>query len=446
MSESVLLDNNRFRCWLDSSYPKIKESYQAVFDAREILDPAHPCFTLPRTHSRKLIRNAKRFLPPPLNDEFPFFANEFFDIAMYTFPFFDFVIASHIYAESVLTFEIDFLGYKEHFVHAFKTAFVAWTFLEIKYNFGKGKITVKKRISDLWRRSETLKRFAGHHRLDIDFIDEEFVEAVVFFTCIFHDIGYLFMSFTTMEEKVKRVFPYYSGDATSAVIGGIDNVFINDSLLWLLYEDSYESDKAETGPDRYARDLKYQRNKLQNALFNNLNLNHSMAGALIVLHYLQKLKEAAPTAMDTKRILMFNIAAQAIFTHDLLLSIKKQLYRGPELVLNSKENPLPMLLIIADNLQSWGRPEYISTTHHPLSPGHPYDNMSLNFKMKDETIFEYDESTFPLTVFLNESKKGEYKNIREILGPWPGTMKEKPQFRIKRKSLDSLLKIVIRDF
>ncbi|MFH1115156.1 MAG: hypothetical protein V1792_14690 [Pseudomonadota bacterium] len=87
-------------------------------------------------------------------------------------------------------------------------------------------------------------------------------------------------------------------------------------------------------------------------LFDNLTRNHSIAGALNLLCIAQEIVDHWPD-VDPRLVLVFELAAEAIFLHDLT---GKDSFSKSDLKITFQQSPLAVVLILADEMQCWGRP------------------------------------------------------------------------------------------
>jgi hypothetical protein len=306
-----------------------------------------------RSEWRKLLSR----LPAYFAAELAFLMDKNLEAARYLLPQFDTILANHAYFEWLLYMELDFDNYREHVVHPFKVAMVArWLLNNVK--------NCRRKVKDRLKASEHVRRLLAHLRLTTRVFDSDdgdrIVKAALWLASQYHDLGYGYQFALGLERRLQVSYGFYRGDLLGGSIAGTHPDLIERSLLKRWLEPKSGARSVENGSRQRPvatgtwRDIRFPPAKepWQVSLYRNMPLNHSLAGALNLLCLLQEIVDHWPE-VDPRFVLVFELAAEAIFLHDLT---KKSNWHDKELKITFKDCPIAVLLVLSDEIQSWGRP------------------------------------------------------------------------------------------
>ncbi|MBN2443445.1 MAG: hypothetical protein JXJ04_18935 [Spirochaetales bacterium] len=326
----------------------------------------------------------KRF-PKSMTDEMLYLTDRLLDITRKIHPCFETILFQHTYAEGFLYADLDLKKYREHIIHPFKVAVIARWLLEESGNINEIKKNLKK--------NKKIKELLTYLHLSDSVFDEKenkIIKCALWLPGLFHDIGYFHYLFNRIEDHIKQLYPFYKGDVAGVSVAGINTLIIKRSLVWQYLMDE---------------NLKENHDPWKGGVYNNLWKNHSVAGAIAFIHFYQEILDHWDE-VDPRMLLVFELAAEAIFLHDLS---KTKNFNG-ELKIQFNTQPLAIILILADELQDWGRPR-ISYKQDGFT-----DTVNMEFKYKDKVEYQLDNSKKPVILRIPKAKAGENERVYDKIG------------------------------
>lgn len=282
-----------------------------------------------------------RRLPKYFASEVAYLTNRSLEIARRVFPYFDTILASHAYVEWLLYANLDHGKYRDHIVHPFKVAVIARWLLEKTEKFEQ----IAQKLGEAGHVQNLLKKLGLSEDVFTE-NDYKLIKAAMWLAGLYHDLGYGHNLLCYLEKRLETSYRFYVGDVVAGSVRGIPPECIERSLLRSYLE---EKGKCDTPAEGYWPPKK---GAWEVALYENLPRNHSIAGALNFLCLLQEILDHWHD-VDPRVILTFELAAEAIFFHDLT---HKDNYFDPNLCVSFKDRPIALILILADEMQDWGRP------------------------------------------------------------------------------------------
>jgi hypothetical protein len=293
-------------------------------------------------------RNLIQRLPSYFASEVAYLSNLNLEIATRIFPHLDTILANHAYFEWLLYAELDYDEYRDHIVHPFKVAMISKWLLD-KADQDRSK------VADKLKKSKNVNRRLNDLNLSKNVFSgddgKRIINTALWLASLYHDLGYGHHFACCLEQRIRASYDFYRGDTVGGSVAGVNPDFIKRSLIRHHLDPTAADCPIQ---NRNHKDYRYPPEKFnwQNQLYANLSLNHSMAGALNMLCLLQDIIDYWPDA-DPRLILVFELAAEAIFLHDLTC---KDNHILPHLEFAFDKTPLAIILILSDELQCWGRP------------------------------------------------------------------------------------------
>ena len=277
------------------------------------------------------------------------------DVAAHIVPNLDTILSNHAYIEWLLYHNLDHEKYREHIVHPVKVAAVAQWLLK--------KSNREEEIKSNLHEAEQVKCCLAKLNIAEDFFKkdkqgEKVIRAALWIAGLFHDLGYGHNFFCQLERRISDSYRFYSGDVVGGSITGFDQRLLEQSLLlYHLVDETDMKDYSHTG-NLVCKESNSPKEGWELRLYKFLSCNHGIAGALNVLYLLQEIVEYWPK-VDPKLILTFELAAEAIFLHDLT---EQRNYSPPQHsgipFISFRNSPLAVILVLADEIQDWGRPRF----------------------------------------------------------------------------------------
>lgn len=300
-----------------------------------------------RTEWRDLIER----LPSYFGSEVAYLADRTLTFAGRMHPDLDTILANHAYTEWLLYSEMDYSQYRDHIVHPFKVGMLAWWLLE------KGAKDARNEILRNLSEASHVQRLLRHLGLTREIFSVSnqdsyrILNAAIWIAALFHDLGYGHNFMCGLEKRLCSSFGFYAGDVVGGSITGMNPDLMEKSLI--VHHLDIHSTREDVNTGRW-RNNSWPPNKerWQTSLFANLTRNHSIAGAMNLLCICQEIVDNWPD-VDPRLVLVFELAAEAIFLHDLT---GKDSFSEPNFEITFKESPLAVVLILADEMQCWGRP------------------------------------------------------------------------------------------
>lgn len=312
-------------------------------------------------------------VPQKFRDELEFAYAFIFEALRHIAPNFDTIWANHGYMEWLLYHNLDHERYREHIVHPVKVAVLAqWLLREsgrieqVASNLGNDE-HVQRCLSQLSLSQSFFLSHGDAHKV---------IKSALWLAGLCHDFGYGHNFACQVERRLRDSYGFYAGDVVGGSVSGVNRHSIERSLLlrYLLDESSVQHillhkrlpDVTGISPQEDWRV----------SLYRNLYSNHSVAGGLNLLCLLEEIIEYW-TDVDPRLVLVFELAAEAVFLHDLTKEDKYVCPGNPHRtttpvgacqntrpLINFRDTPLAVILISADELQDWGRPrlEYKQST------------------------------------------------------------------------------------
>jgi hypothetical protein len=279
-------------------------------------------------------------------------------------------------------------GYRDHFVHVLKVAFVCDEIF---------RRILSKNIVD-WQfassRDGHFKAWCKKEKICFNKKKtEKIIHAAIFLSAIFHDIGY---GYQFVRDYEKKLFKLNLLGCDSIDITKNRGDVLKRSLLA-----SFIIEYHEWGKNKELEFL--QEENLVLGFFRDcLPLNHSVASALTVLDIAEDLYRSH--IIDSELYIAFQIAAEACCFHDMT-ALKKYLHLENSGSCNHfldcriyESIPVAILLILADELSMWSRPrveyapgengrEKTTRLHHRWQGDQVYpDKIDLEFSAKELNI------------------------------------------------------------
>lgn len=311
-----------------------------------------------------------RRLPHSLGNELDFLYTFILEALRHIVPNLDTIMASHAYSEWLLYHDLDSGLYREHIVHPVKVAVIARWLLK-----KSGAMRRVKRHLAGKATAPHVKVLLRHLTLSEKVLLEspdgdKIILAALWLAGLLHDLGYGHNFLCNIDRRMRAAYGFYPGGVVGSTVAGMNPVLIERSLLprYLLdpkaWEAFQESGKLPEPENKSCKE------SWRLTLYRNLTNNHSIAGALNLLCLLQELVEYWPE-IDSRLVLVFELATEAIFLHDLAHEDKFEHFVSPRAeyphskdkwpskqrpLINFKDSPLAVILILADEIQAWGRP------------------------------------------------------------------------------------------
>ncbi len=375
-------------------------------------------------------RNLLQRLPSYFASEVAFLSNLNLEIATRIFPHLDTILANHAYFEWLLYAELDYDEYRDHIVHPFKVAMISKWLLENADDENRSK------VADKLKKSKNVNRRLNDLNLSRDVFSgddgKRIINTALWLASLYHDLGYGHHFACCLEQRISASYGFYKGDTVGGSVAGVNPDFIRRSLI------RHHLDPNAAGcpiQNRNHKEYRYPPEKFtwQNQLYANLSLNHSMAGALNMLCLLQDIIDYWPD-VDPRLILVFELAAEAIFLHDLT---GKDNHKLPHLEFAFDKTPLAIILILSDELQCWGRPMIRhrrgKDEHEIISRFEPKEDR-LNYewdKNQDPPILRIDKEIFDDEIYKLEQrliKQNEQATNKKTLDvhPWDKFLEVEP--------------------
>lgn len=313
-------------------------------------------------------------LPQAFRDELEFLYTFILEALRHITPNLDTSLANHAYSEWLLYHDLESGLYREHIVHPVKVAVIARWLLDQSGAINRVKSHLAGKESaphvKILLRQLTLSESIFRENSNGEKNGEKIIHAALWLAGLLHDLGYGHNFLCRLDRRMRSAYGFYPGGTIGGTAGGINPALIERSLLprFLLDSQSWEHFK-ETGklPEL---ENKASKESWRLSLYRNLTNNHSVSGALNLLWLLQETVEYWPE-IDPRLVLVFELAAEAIFLHDLAKkekfvhlaissdksSSKKNTWPSEKKpFINFQDSPLAVILILADELQAWGRP------------------------------------------------------------------------------------------
>ncbi|MFH1114918.1 MAG: hypothetical protein V1792_13485 [Pseudomonadota bacterium] len=357
-----------------------------------------------RTEWKRLIER----LPTYFGSEVVYLTDWTLESLRRIYPDFDTIFANHAYMEWLLYAEMDYGEYRDHIVHPVKVAMVAWWLLN---ELSDATERIRERLAS----TAHVQRLLGHIGLSKGiFGDGKIVNAAIWLAALFHDLGYGHNFLCGLETRLMGSFGFYAGDVVGGSIAGMHPDLIEKSLI------KHHLDGGSTGKPintlgRKKRSWPPAKEPWQTMLYDNLPRNHSIAGALNLLCINQEIVDHWPD-VDPRLVLIFELAAEAVFLHDLT---GEKSFSKIDFQISFDESPLGVLLILADEIQCWGRP----VLKHRRGRGH--QEIVIRFEPEREAVkYRLEHSVSRSKLHLESCVSKKLEKIRSNGGrvDWSGLL------------------------
>lgn len=360
-------------------------------------------------------------VPPAFADEIAYLTNKSLAVAARVYPYFDAILANHAYLEWLEYAEFEYPTYRDHIVHPFKVAVLARWLVEESRTLN----TIVRNTQD----AAHVRRLLDRLSLNPSALNETIVLSALWLAGLYHDLGYGHNLFCYLEKRVRTSYPFYGADVLGGSVRGIPRNIIERSLLIEFLAPSHIRDVE---PESW-RDMRWPAAKAawEISLFQNFPLNHSIAGALNLLCLLGEIIDHWHE-VDPRLVIAFELAAEATFFHDLTqpdnyTSWPVQIMgkgRTKPIKVTFRERPLAVVLILADEIQEWGRPRL------QFRPGEHPNEVITSFESKTSVDYEWDSKKRVLYL-----PQPTHDRIAGIVGPG-GRVDSKGFIKIEPLSTD----------
>jgi hypothetical protein len=333
-------------------------------------------------HTESIYSRFASKLPKQMADEMLYLLNRLLDITRKIHPCFETIMLNNAYAEGLLYANLDNEKYRDHIIHPFKVAVLARWLLEESEKLEE----IKNHLKENEKIKEVLS-FLNLPKAVFDEDNDKIIKCALWLAGFFHDIGYFHSLFHKVEERVKQLYPFYKGDVAGTSVAGIDPHIMKRSLIrhYLISKDKYGKEILDSW---------------RHGIYSNLHKNHSVAGAIAFLHFFQEILDHWHD-VDPRMLLTFELAAEAILLHDLT---EKKRFTG-ELKISFSKQPLSIILILADELQDWGRPKIRYRNSNFI------DQVVMDFKSINFLEYELDNTQNPVILKIPKANPAEDEKV-----------------------------------
>ncbi len=291
-------------------------------------------------------------VPRSFRRELEYINNFVLDAISHIVPNFDTILSNHAYMEWLLYHNLDHEKYREHIVHPVKVAAIAQWLLTKSNRMDQviSNLDNAKHVQYCLAKLNMAKSFfrSGTDRKKI-------IRGALWLAGLCHDLGYGHNFFCQLEKRMLESYRFYSADAAAGSIAGFDPRLLLQSLLPYHLMDEADLNNCWALDSMTNRDSMSPKEGWKLRSYENFACNHSIAGALNLLCLLQEVVEYWPK-INPKLILTFELAAEAILLHDLTKEANFSPPRGRGAFINFQQTPLAVILVLADEIQDWGRP------------------------------------------------------------------------------------------
>lgn len=313
----------------------------------------------PVTHDtyREEVWKISRYVPPWLWHQMFYCGQRYYDFFVRIWPSLARVATDLVYLDWMLYVEPVNMKYREHLVHMFKVACVGTWFLD-DLDF----------LSEITQSQFNSQRF--HNWLKANFPrwyptqDDQnlIVQWGLLLAALMHDFGYGYHLRGLVDDRVGSLYDWTASTVNNTELTAAAQQSVENSLAMEYIRGRLACCHQSTAPDGKAA-----RRRRSGFVRDVLPLNHSMASCLFILAIRDRLNEAR--ALTDPLRLAFEIAAEAAMIHDMCRaerwvgmtphhSATEPITNPAFLHSNSyQETPVAVLLIMADELAIWQRPQ-----------------------------------------------------------------------------------------
>jgi len=260
------------------------------------------------------------------------------------------------YYEWLLHAETDYPDYKDHIVHSLRVAALGRWLIEECNSSSTAVPSQQGELAKAASRPAHVQRLLAALNLNQAALADRVILAAWWLAALFHDIGYEVYLVGQLEKKLADSLPWYGGDVAAGLVRGCRSETLQRSLFRCYLECG-----DVTAPDWLGR-----RKPWEAGLYRECLGNHSVAGALMLLMSLDEARSISG-CIRAELELIFHLAAEAVFYHDLLplkkpednarakCAIRWKHTGTTEIAAYTAHCPLGALLALSDHLQDWGR-------------------------------------------------------------------------------------------
>lgn len=297
---------------------------------------------------------AKKHFPKEYFDKIIFVSTHYLQICDEILPFIKPLVSHNVYFEWLMYLEMDKI-YRDHLTHQYRVACLGQWFLDEHCN----DFQILKKIKD----SKPLQEFSAKIDFNLKNFGKEDLRKAWWIAALFHDWGYLFTTYSKLEQKISNVFFTYNTNSINNFDLLLKKSSFSNSMVFKYFEKQLITSKCFKRyhlndiecKDGYHNDYKSVNVESYEDVYNlikrNLLFNHSVLGALNLLLAFDQLQKEY--YVDNKTKFIFELAAMSILTHDFDSNTK---FKGFDNNINYEEYPLSFFLIFCDQLQDWQRP------------------------------------------------------------------------------------------
>lgn len=345
---------------------------------------------------KKCLDRFTRTLPPEYFERMIFVFLHYVHLLKKIFPGIEKVLESFLYFEWFMHMDIEKPWYRDHFIHPIKVAYIGshlltrriesehFTFKNLK-NKDNLEGSVLSHSKDLLKNSDGyLFQYIKELSIDWSEINEALLLKTYWIAALLHDIGYVFSFFLKIEEKLRDPFIMYNrrgGDSYEHFFR-----FWKETLIYYFIKHIKDNAKSKSP-------LKH---KSYSQIFKEIiDKSHGAPGALNILFFIEEVNRR--NRLSPQTFFIFNWAALAILCHNLD-GFYSEYGEG---IISFKNDPISFFLILADQINEWGR---INISSESLQLWQRKDENELKNSKRIGTVMLFDSLCEGVKVELHKER------------------------------------------